>query len=74
MFRRISADHLALRVTWPDVPHMANREMLLHALRLALIHRIWLLATEIPDFSPRHGGDAAGAGGGDPAAGHRGVA
>ena len=29
--------------------------MLLHALRLALIHRIWLLATEIPDFSPRHG-------------------
>ena len=30
-------------------------EVLLHALRLALIHRIWLLATEIPDFSPRHG-------------------
>ena len=55
MFRRISADHLALRVTWPDVPHMSNREILLHALRLALIHRIWLLATEIPDFSPRHG-------------------
>jgi phosphoenolpyruvate carboxylase len=55
MFRRISADHLALRVTWPDVPHMANREILLHAVRLALIHRIWLLATEIPDFSPRHG-------------------
>ena len=27
MFRRISADHLALRVAWPDVPHMANREM-----------------------------------------------
>ncbi len=49
------ADHLALRVAWPDVPHMANREILLHALRLALIHRIWLLATEIPDFSPRHG-------------------
>jgi phosphoenolpyruvate carboxylase len=54
MFRRITADHLALRVTWPDVPHMASREILLHALRLALIHRIWLLATEIPDFSPRH--------------------
>jgi len=34
---------------------MANREILLHALRLSLIHRIWLLATEIPDFSPRHG-------------------
>jgi phosphoenolpyruvate carboxylase len=55
MFRRISADHLALRVAWPDAPHMAAREILLHALRLALIHRIWLLATEISDFSPRHG-------------------
>ncbi len=55
MFRRIFADHLTLRVTWPDAPHMAKREVLLHALRLALIHRIWLLATEIPDFSPRHG-------------------
>jgi phosphoenolpyruvate carboxylase len=55
MFRRISADHLALRVAWPEAPHMAAREVLLHALRLALIHRIWLLSTEIPDFSPRHG-------------------
>jgi phosphoenolpyruvate carboxylase len=55
MFRRISADHLALRVAWPDAPRMATRETLLHALRLALIHRIWLLSTEISDFSPRHG-------------------
>jgi phosphoenolpyruvate carboxylase len=55
MFRRIQADHLALRVAWPDAPRMGDREVLLHALRLALIHRIWLLATEIPDFSPRHG-------------------
>ena len=55
MFRRISADHLALRVAWPDAPRMATREVLLHALRLALIHRIWLLSTEISDFSPRHG-------------------
>jgi phosphoenolpyruvate carboxylase len=55
MFRRISADHLALRVAWPEAPHMATREILLHALRLALIHRIWLLASEISDFSPRHG-------------------
>jgi phosphoenolpyruvate carboxylase len=54
MFRRIQSDHLALRVAWPDAPHMQPREGLLHALRLALIHRIWLLATEIPDFSPRH--------------------
>jgi phosphoenolpyruvate carboxylase len=55
LFRRISADHLALRVAWPGAGHMATREVLLHALRLALIHRIWLLASEIPDFSPRHG-------------------
>jgi phosphoenolpyruvate carboxylase len=55
MFRRIQADHLALRVAWPDAPRMATREVLLHALRLALVHRIWLLATEISDFSPRHG-------------------
>jgi phosphoenolpyruvate carboxylase len=55
LFRRISADHLALRTTWPDVPRMKTREVLLHALRLTLIHRIWLLATGIPDFSPRHG-------------------
>ena len=34
---------------------MAAREVLLHALRLALIHRIWLLSTGISDFSPRHG-------------------
>ncbi len=33
---------------------MAVREVLLHALRLALIHHIWLLATGISDFSPRH--------------------
>jgi phosphoenolpyruvate carboxylase len=55
MFRRIQADHLALRVAWQGAPRMAVREMLLHALRLVLIHRIWLLATQIPDFSPRLG-------------------
>ncbi len=55
MFRRIQADHVALRTAWPDAPRMADREVLLHALRLALIHRLWLLAVAIPDFSPRHG-------------------
>jgi phosphoenolpyruvate carboxylase len=55
MFRRIQADHVTLRVAWPDAPRMAAREQLLHALRLALIHRIWLLSTGISDFSPRHG-------------------
>jgi len=55
MFRRIQADHLALRVAWPEAPSMPPRELLLHALRLALIHRIWLLATKIPEFAPRWG-------------------
>lgn len=55
MFRRVQADHLQLRAAWPDAPRMAAREVLLHALRLSAIHRIWLLATGIPEFSPRHG-------------------
>ncbi len=54
MFRRIQSDHLALRVAWPEAPRMKSREVLLHALRLAVIQKIWLLATEVPDFSPRH--------------------
>lgn len=55
LFRRLQADHLALRHAWPDLPVMQDRLVLLHALRLALIHRIWLLAVEVPEFSPRHG-------------------
>jgi phosphoenolpyruvate carboxylase len=55
MFRRIQTDFVQLRAAWPDAPHMQDREMLLHALRIALIQRIWLMATAIPDFSPRHG-------------------
>jgi phosphoenolpyruvate carboxylase len=55
MFRRIQADHVRLREAWPDAPGMATEEMLLHALRIALIGRIWLLAMGIPEFSPRHG-------------------
>jgi phosphoenolpyruvate carboxylase len=55
MFRRIQADHVALRANWPDAPVMEVRAATLHALRLALVHRIWLAETTIPDFSPRHG-------------------
>jgi phosphoenolpyruvate carboxylase len=55
LFRRLQADHLALRAAWPDLPAMPDRLVLLHALRLALIHRIWLLAVAVPEFSPRHG-------------------
>ncbi|HYZ34646.1 MAG TPA: phosphoenolpyruvate carboxylase, partial [Crenalkalicoccus sp.] len=55
LFRRLQADSLALRAAWPDLPEMPDRLVLLHALRLALIHRIWLLAVALPEFSPRHG-------------------
>ncbi len=55
MFRRVHADHLALRAAWPDAPQMPERELLLHALRLACIHRIWILTAMIPDFAPRLG-------------------
>ncbi|PZW39814.1 phosphoenolpyruvate carboxylase type 1 [Humitalea rosea] len=56
MFRRLQADHLALVAAWPEgLPAMPDRLVLLHALRLALIQRIWLLAVSLPDFSPRHG-------------------
>ena len=60
VFRRLKADDLALRAAWPEddsgsKPRMSDRLFALHALRLCLIHRIWLLAVEVPDFSPRHG-------------------
>lgn len=55
MFRRIQSDSVMLRAVWPDAPRMSTREVLLHALRIALIQRIWIVATQIPDFSPRHG-------------------
>ncbi len=55
MFRHVQADHVALRAVWPDAPRMGVRELALHGLRLALIHRIWILASGIPDFSPRYG-------------------
>ncbi len=53
MFRRIQADHLALRAAWPDAPVMGMPERLLHAIRIALIERIWVLATKVPFFMPR---------------------
>lgn len=55
MFHRIQTDYVLLRAAWPKAPQMQTREMLLHAIRIALIQRIWIMATAIPDFSPRHG-------------------
>lgn len=55
MFRRLQADHQALRAAWSDLPAMPDRLVLAHALRLCLVQRLWLLAATLPEFSPRHG-------------------
>lgn len=59
VLRRLLADDIRLRGAWPKeggylAPAMSDRLFALHALRLCLIHRIWLIAVEMPDFSPRH--------------------
>src|SRR3546814_10091178 len=36
-------------------PEARNNLHLLHALRVALIHRVFMLTTHIPDFSTQHG-------------------
>ena len=55
MFRRLQADHQALRAAWPELPSMPDRLVLVHAVRLCLVQRLWLLAVSLPEFSPRHG-------------------
>ena len=56
VFRRLLADEAALRAAWPgEAPRMSDRLFALHAVRLCLIHRVWLLAVRVPEFSPRHG-------------------
>lgn len=54
LFRRLQADGLALDAAW-RTGSASDRLVAIHALRIAAIHRIWLLAARIPDFSPRHG-------------------
>lgn len=54
MFRRIQADHIALRAVWNHTLRMSVSERTLHAIRHAVIEQIWLLATRIPYFSPRN--------------------
>lgn len=54
MFRRIQADHIALRAVWNHTLRMGGTERTLHAIRHAVIEQIWLLATRIPYFSPRN--------------------
>jgi phosphoenolpyruvate carboxylase len=55
LFWRLSSDALKLRTVTGAVPEMPARLVALHALRLAVLHRIWFLATHIPDFRPHAG-------------------
>ena len=55
LFGRLTRDWLALRAAAPDLDGMSARLTLLHAVRLALIHRIWFLAVHIPGFRPQAG-------------------
>ncbi|MCJ2028702.1 phosphoenolpyruvate carboxylase [Methylobacterium sp. J-043] len=55
LFGRLTRDGLFLQAAAPDLPAMSTRLALLHAIRLALIHRIWFLAAHIPSFRPQAG-------------------
>ena len=56
VFRRLLADHAMLRAAWPgEAPRMSDRLFAVHAVRLCLVQRVWLLAVRVPEFSPRHG-------------------
>lgn len=55
LFWRFAADRLKLREAGGEIPQMRLRLVALHALRLCLLHRIWLSATHIPDFRPHLG-------------------
>ena len=55
LFARLTSDWLFLQNAAPDLATMSERLTLLHAIRLALIHRIWFLAVHIPSFRPQSG-------------------
>lgn len=66
VYRRLQADYLLLRdqlagaeageLLAQAIPTERREDLaLLHALRIALIHRIYLLASHIPDFTPQRG-------------------
>ncbi|HTR61346.1 MAG TPA: phosphoenolpyruvate carboxylase [Candidatus Binataceae bacterium] len=54
--RRLEADHLMLTELCAAGPvEHRDRLLLLHAIRIAIIQQIALLAADIPSFSPQHG-------------------
>jgi phosphoenolpyruvate carboxylase len=56
VIRRLQGDHLQLlELIAPSESARRDRLLLLHGIRIAIIHRICLLATAIPSFSPQQG-------------------
>jgi phosphoenolpyruvate carboxylase len=55
LFGRLVTDRLRLKGAAGELPTMSGRLAALHALRLAILQRIWLAATHIPDFRPQAG-------------------
>lgn len=55
LFWRFASDRLQLKEAAGELPAMPVRLVALHALRLALLHKIWLFSTHIPDFRPHAG-------------------
>ena len=55
LFGRLTQDWLALGAVAPDLPAMSDRLVALHAVRLAMVRRIWLCVVHIPDFRPVDG-------------------
>jgi phosphoenolpyruvate carboxylase len=55
--RELRADNLLLAESLgpPELSARRRRLLLLHALRVALIQRVAILAMRVPDFSPQHG-------------------
>ncbi len=54
--RRLQADYQQLTAALPPAAtKRRERLLLLHAIRIGLIYRLSMLATEIPNFGPQHG-------------------
>lgn len=55
LFWRLASDWMKLKGAAGETPEMPVRLVALHALRLAVMHKIWFSATHIPDFRPHAG-------------------
>ncbi|WP_375459028.1 phosphoenolpyruvate carboxylase [uncultured Enterovirga sp.] len=55
LFGTLTADWLKLKAAAGETPGMSVRLTALHALRLAVIHRLWLSSAHVPDFRPQDG-------------------